>query len=112
MNENEQTSWTSIDLYYKGFHIKKSLPKNVKLSKITKLIEKAIDLGYEPSWNAETNKKQDPIMKATEGQGGGQRCPTHGDQMKQAKSGKWYHIDGSETNMCMGNNWFPLKKND
>lgn len=110
--DGDDTSWTSIDMYYKGFHVKKSIPQNVKFRDVIKSIEKAIELGFEPSWNTETNKKQDPIMKATESEDGVQRCPMHGDEMKQAKSGKWYHIDNSETNMCMGTNWFPLKKKD
>ena len=72
--DGEQTPWTSIDLYYKGFHVKKSLPMNVKFSKIIKTIEVAIDKGFEPSWNDETNKKKDPIMKATEGTGKKYTC--------------------------------------
>lgn len=53
----EETNWTSFDLYYKGFHVKKSVPDNVKLSAIKKTIDKALDLGFEPSWNADTNKQ-------------------------------------------------------
>ena len=52
----EETNWTSIDLYYKGFHIKKSFPKNMKLDLLVKSIEKAISAGFTPSWNEDTNK--------------------------------------------------------
>ena len=54
--ENE-TNWTSIDLYFKGFHIKKSFPENVKLESLMESVEKAIKLGFEPSWNKETSSK-------------------------------------------------------
>lgn len=63
------TNWTSIDLYYKGFHVKKSIPENVKFEDVIKSIEKAIELGFEPSWNTETNAKQDPIARATANEG-------------------------------------------
>ena len=107
---NEETNWTSIDFYYKGFHVKKSVPQNVELKDVVGSIEKAIGLGFEPSWNAETNKKQDPIMKVTEGEGDVQRCPVHGVEMKKSKKGKWYHINEDETQMCVGTGWFDIKK--
>ena len=56
MNE-ENTSWTSVDLYYDGFHIKKSFPENVKLEALIKSIENAKELGFQPSWNQDTNKQ-------------------------------------------------------
>lgn len=61
----DKTPWTSIDLYYKGFHVKKSLPDNVKLEDLKKTIDTYKEAGFEPSWNEDTNKSQDPIMKAT-----------------------------------------------
>ena len=72
--EEKETAWTSIDLYYKGFHIKKSLPEDITLEGITGIIEEAIRLNFDPSWNSETNAKQDPIAKATEGQGKKYTC--------------------------------------
>jgi len=65
MDDNtKNTPWFSIDMYYKGFHIKKSLPQNVKLDKVTKIINLAIKKGYEPSWNKATSEDQlDPTAK-------------------------------------------------
>lgn len=103
MNE-EQKPWTSIDLYFKGFHIKKSLPMNVKFGKIKKTIDLAIKKGFEPSWNVDTNAKQDPIMKAT--QDVTRSCPIHNLTMKQSKKGNWYHKEGNQ--LCVGKGYFPV----
>lgn len=50
------TSWTSIDLYYKGFHVKKSLPQNVNRVTLMAEIDDLIKAGFQPSWNPDTNK--------------------------------------------------------
>lgn len=50
------TSWTSIDLYYKGFHVKKSLPQNVNRVTLMAEIDDLIQAGFQPSWNPDTNK--------------------------------------------------------
>ena len=73
-----ETPWTSIDLYYKGFHIKKSVPANFSADRIIEIIDEYIEKGYEPSWNQETNKGHDPIAKATQGQGKLYACKTCG----------------------------------
>ncbi len=54
---DENTPWTSIDLYYKGFHTKKSFPGDYSIEKIKEYIEKAITEGFEPSWNSETSSE-------------------------------------------------------
>lgn len=54
---DDKTSWTSIDFYYKGFHIKKSVPSSYKANQIIKIIDKYEAKGFEPSWNADTNKQ-------------------------------------------------------
>lgn len=71
---SNNTPWTSIDLYYKGFHIKKSYPEHIPASTLISDISDYISQGFEPSWNSETNKANDPIMKATEGQGKQYTC--------------------------------------
>ena len=52
----KEPSWTSIDLYYKGFHVKKSFPNDYSIEKVIKFIEDAEALKFNPSWNQETNK--------------------------------------------------------
>lgn|SRR3990167_1912279 len=77
----EQKPWTSIDLYYKGFHIKKSVPDSYTADKIVKIINKYIKYGFEPSWNKETSDEQlikDPIMNVTKGQGKSYSCDVCG----------------------------------
>ena len=66
MNDELNPNWTSIDLYYKGFHIKKSVPKELSPEDLIKGIESYIAAGFEPSWNKDTTERQlDPIMNAT-----------------------------------------------
>ena len=55
--KTEMTPWTSVDLYFKGFHIKKSIPANISPDSLKKRIEEYILAGFEPSWNTETNLK-------------------------------------------------------
>ena len=65
---DENTPWTSIDVYYKGFHVKKSLPDNKSALSIKSTIEDLINEGFEPSWNADTSKTHltpKPASKAT-----------------------------------------------
>lgn len=56
MDENKTENWTSVDMYYKGFHIKKSFGENVNRVTIIKEINDLIDAGFQPSWNPDTNK--------------------------------------------------------
>ena len=91
--ENENTPWTSIDLYYKGVHVKKSLPENIKIEDLIKTIDTYLEAGFEASWNAETNKAHDPITKATEDQGKKYICNECGETAEykegiSAKTGK------------------------
>ena len=76
---DENTNWTSIDLYYKGFHIKKSVPKDVDAEILRKNIDELIEAGFQPSWNVQTSEEHlDPVMKATNGQGKKYVCKTCG----------------------------------
>src|SRR3990172_8748918 len=92
----DNTPWTSIDLYYKGFHIKKSIPKKISAIKLAETIEKYIAKGYEPSWNKGTSEEQlnkDPIMNATKGQAKSYVCKSCGADAEykegiSAKTGK------------------------
>ena len=97
---DDKTNWTSIDLYYKGFHVKKSVPENVDFETVKKSIDKAIELGFEPSWNQETNKKQDPIMRATANEGkllSCNFCGADAERKSGEKNGKkWSGIFCSE----------------
>ena len=52
----EVNSWTSMDVYYKGFHIKKSFPNNISSDVLMKTVESLIEKGFEPSWNNDTNR--------------------------------------------------------
>lgn len=99
----ETKPWTSIDFYYKGFHVKKSVPQSYTADKIIKIVKKYEKLGFEPSWNTDTNKKvrtdNDPIMKATESfdNQDTRMCPIHHVSMtaKDGKFGKFYsHKEG------------------
>lgn len=61
---DENTPWTSIDFYYKGFHVKKSTPNTLKPEEIVAIVDDYISKGFEPSWNNETNYQQlDPTAK-------------------------------------------------
>lgn len=105
--KTEHPNYTSIDLYYQGFHIKKSYPKVIKLDKLASLIEKAIEKGFEPSWNAETNAQQDPIMKVTEEEN---LCPMHGEPTIKSKRGNWWHKNEATGEICVGKGYFKPKK--
>ena len=103
--EDKNTNWTSIDAYYKGFHVKKTYPKAVGREKLITLIEQLIDAGFEPSWNKETSDGQldkDPIMEATKDQG--VTCPIHKVVMKRyEKDGQsWHSHMVSEGVWCNG----------
>lgn len=56
MDEQKTENWTSVDMYYKGFHIKKSFGENVNRVTIIKEINDLIEAGFQPSWNPDTNK--------------------------------------------------------
>ena len=60
----EQNSWTSITLYYRGVHVKKSVPKNVSLENLKKTIDSYLDAGFLPSWNTDTNKQANPVSES------------------------------------------------
>ncbi len=55
--EPTETPWTSIDLYYKGFHIKKSLPHSLSPESLKESIDKYSAAGFEPSWNKATSEE-------------------------------------------------------
>ena len=98
----EQKPWTSIDLYFKGVHVKKSLPENVKIEDLIKTIDTYLAAGFEASWNVDTNKAHDPIMQATQGQGKKYVCKTCGADADYkegiSKAGKpWKGIFCKET---------------
>lgn len=85
MNE---TNWTSIDMYYKGFHVKKSWPKSMKAEKIIKIIDKAIDLNFVPSWNKDTTSEAlDPTWVREEDYGVCAKC---GAPNAKSKKGNLY----------------------
>lgn len=71
---NEETPWTSLDLYYKGFHIKKSFPSNFSAGALIEKIDELIEKGFKPSWNAETNGKNEPKEPTP-------HCPIHNVDM-------------------------------
>src|SRR3990167_5330380 len=54
----DNTPWTSVDLYYKGFHFKKSVPANVSPDTLIEMVEEYIEKGFEPSWNKNTSQEQ------------------------------------------------------
>lgn len=103
--EEKNTPWTSLDLYYKGFHIKKSVPSSYKADQIIKIIDTYIEKGFEPSWNKDTSSEQlekDPIMDMTKGQGKKYVCNTCGADAEYkegiSKTGKaWKGIFCKET---------------
>lgn len=64
MEENKTENWTSVDMYYKGFHIKKSFGENVNRVTIIKEINDLIEAGFQPSWNPDTNKASAPALKS------------------------------------------------
>jgi hypothetical protein len=53
----QKENWTSIDLYYKGFHIKKSISANTSKETLIKMIDEYAEKGFEPSWNSATSKE-------------------------------------------------------
>ena len=56
IDEILEQNWTSIDLYYKGVHVKKSISKSMKPSELITAIDAYLAVGFLPSWNPETNK--------------------------------------------------------
>ena len=52
----EEPSWTSVDLYYKGVHVKKSVPEKMGIEVLKETIDKYLESGFKPSWNEDTNK--------------------------------------------------------
>jgi DNA-directed RNA polymerase subunit M/transcription elongation factor TFIIS len=84
---NDETNWTSIDLYKKGFHIKKSYPKSIKLDKLSELIDKAIEKGFEPSWNSQTSEEHlDPTNKWPQTQERKEGCQHPEDSLEERTS--------------------------
>ena len=57
MDDNLNTPWTSIDLYWKGVHVKKSMPEAINAKELAEVIDKYLKLGFTPSWNLDTAKK-------------------------------------------------------
>src|SRR4030042_428341 len=64
-SDKKENAWTSVDLYYKGFHIKKSLPVNISPESLIARIDEYIEQGFKPSWNDETNGKNSNIEQPT-----------------------------------------------
>jgi hypothetical protein len=62
----KEPSWTSVDLYYKGVHIKKSVPDNIKIEILKKTIDEYLEAGFQPSWNQDTNKAVQTVMPQTD----------------------------------------------
>lgn len=58
--DEETKNWTSLDLYYKGFHIKKSWGENISRVTLMAEIDGLIQAGFKPSWNEDTNKTSVP----------------------------------------------------
>lgn len=110
LETKEETSWTSMDVYYKGFHIKKSFPSNVSSDTLIRTIDSLIEKGFKPSWNDETTQKALGQKTAVSGQqtasgktldlsidgksGQGGTCPVHGTKLEWksgvSKAGKPY----------------------
>jgi hypothetical protein len=65
--EITNTPWTSIDMYYRGFHCKKSVPDTFTPVELKAEIDKYADQGFLPSWNQTTNEavaeKKETITK-------------------------------------------------
>lgn len=59
----EKENWTSVDLYYRGFHIKKSISANASASSLKTMIDDYISQGFEPSWNMDTSKQHLPQVQ-------------------------------------------------
>jgi hypothetical protein len=75
----ENNPWTSIDLYYKGVHIKKSMPEEIKPEELKKGIDAYLEAGFKPSWNEDTNNQnghttQTTIPAVTEDLGKCEKC--------------------------------------
>lgn len=96
---NDNTPWTSIDAYYKGFHTKFSFPETITREKVITMVEGLIDAGFEPSWNKETSGEQlkvtDPIDEATKDHDLGV-CSKCGEPNARSKKGNVY---------CTGKCW-------
>ena len=63
---DDKTPWTSIDLYYKGFHVKKSVPEQFGPAKIIETVEAYLKAGFKPSWNEDTNKSANGSKPTTQ----------------------------------------------
>ena len=113
MND-ENTNWTSIDLYYKGFHVKKSLSENVKVEELIKAIEVYIKAGFEPSWNSATSKEHLDAPKATTEPSkqvvdtNTPTCPIHHKLMVK-RIGKFGEFYTCPTLLDDGKTWCPYK---
>lgn len=80
--EPAENSWTSIDMYYHGFHIKKSVPATISPEDLKKGIEEYEKLDFQPSWNPDTNKAaKDGVVQKTETVQNAPICGVHGTQM-------------------------------
>lgn len=64
INEVLPENWTSIDIYYKGVHVKKSISKSMKPSELIETIDAYLSAGFEPSWNNDTNKAHSASQEA------------------------------------------------
>lgn len=99
----QEPSWTSIDMYYKGFHVKKSMPNNIKPEELIKGIEGYIKAGFEPSWNTETNKQnghvEQPALSSTIAV---PICPIHNKEMVK-RVGKFGEFWSCPTKDAQGN---------
>lgn len=91
----ETQDWTSMDLYYKGVHVKKSISIAIKANALKDIIDIYLDAGFLPSWNAETNGKalqepkvETPIPPTTVPTVAIPICPIHNKEMIK-RTGKY-----------------------
>lgn len=78
----EKENWTSIDAYYRGFHIKKSISTRVSASALKTMIDDLVSQGFEPSWNSETSKAHiQPAVKVSPAPNNNPVCQIHNTPM-------------------------------
>ena len=95
----KEPSWTSVDLYYKGVHVKKSVPSNIKVDLLKQTIDSYLDAGFQPSWNMDTNKAVQQTLPAQTVQSADLGvCSKCGAKNALSKAGKIY---------CSARCWLP-----
>lgn len=99
-DEVKLQNWTSLDLYYKGFHIKKSISENITPEMLIKKIEGYLEAGFMPSWNNDTNKSLNTPQKSLQEVTEVCQHPTDMVKVMQVKKdgpnqGKWFKNCGN-----------------